>query len=107
MSRPPVQAIPVADLRILFNTEVLPKIRRGELMEIIKDDGPPHPRYREPIGTRSQMVEFWATIDGRLMKLALVHRFLRSDGTIGASGQMDPKLVFHEGVVYKIPRKSR
>ncbi len=53
------------------------------------------------------MVEFWATIDGRLMKLALVHRFLRSDGTIGASGQMDPKLVFHEGVVYKIPRKSR
>jgi hypothetical protein len=34
----------------------------------------------------------------------MVHQYLRPDGTLGASGLPDPKLVVHEGVVYKLAR---
>jgi hypothetical protein len=101
MSRAPLKAIPLADLRELFNTEVLPKIEQGQCLPVVRVDRDAHPKYNEPVGTRSQMVEFWATDSGRMVKLAFVHRFLRPDGSIGASGQLDPKIVFSKGVGYK------
>jgi hypothetical protein len=57
-----------------------------------KDD--PGPSY-EPAGTRSQVVPYF--IMGT--KIALCHQYLRPDGTIGASGLPDPKLVEYRGYV--------
>jgi hypothetical protein len=101
MPRPPVQKITLTDLRTLFNTEVLPKIGTNELLEMVLVSRLASPLAGQPPGTLSQMVEYWATEDGRLVKRATVHRYLRPDGGLGASGLPDPKQVFHEGVLYR------
>jgi len=57
-----------------------------------KDDlGPP----REPPGTRSQSVPYY--LMG--VKIAVCHQYLRPDGSLGASGLPDPKLVEYQGHV--------
>lgn len=50
----------------------------------------------------SQRVEYWEADQGALVKVAVVHRYLRPDGTLGASGKPDPKRVLHAGVVYGV-----
>src|SRR5438105_5030891 len=55
---------------------------------------PSPPRMNEPICTLSQLLAYF---DGRGKKVAEAHRFVRPDGTIGASGMPDPKYVLHEG----------
>jgi hypothetical protein len=56
----------------------------------------PCPLASEPAGTRSQMVAYF---DG-LRRVALLHRYLRPDGTVGASGMPDPKELFDGDVLY-------
>ena len=101
MPRPPVQKITVTDLRKLFNTEVLPKIGTNELLEVVLVSRLPSPNANQPPGTVSQMVEYWDTEEGRLVKRATVHRYLRPDGSLGGSGLPDPKQVFHDGILYR------
>lgn len=43
------------------------------------------------------MIEYLDTAGNRV---ALVHRYLRPDGTLGASGKEDPKALMHDGVYY-------
>ena len=50
----------------------------------------------EPPGTRSQMR---VIADGTDF-LALVHLYLRPDGSLGGSGRPDPKVVVHQGIEY-------
>jgi hypothetical protein len=69
-------------------------------MEIVASEGKPNARAGEPIGTLSQRVEYWDTDGAALYKIAVVHRYLRPDGTLGASGLPDPKRVLHDGVIY-------
>ncbi len=40
-----------------------------------------------------------AYFDG-VRKVALVHRYLRPDGTVGASGMPDPKELLDDDVIY-------
>ena len=56
----------------------------------------------EPIGTRSQV---WRIMNG-MERVALVHLYRRPDGTLGASGLPDPKIVVHNGVTYCLARQS-
>jgi hypothetical protein len=100
MGRPPIQRVTFADLRTLFNREVLPRITNGELLEIVRSEGQANPKMGQPPGTLSQRVEYWATVGGKLEKTAVVHRYLRPDGTLGASGLPDPKMVLHNGIRY-------
>ena len=53
--------------------------------------GPNH----EPPGTRSQSVPYF--LMG--VKIAVCHQYLRSDGSFGASGLPDPKLLEYQGYV--------
>jgi hypothetical protein len=53
--------------------------------------GPPH----EPLDTRSQSVPYF--LMG--VKIALCHQYLRPDGSFGASGLPDPKLLEYQGHV--------
>ena len=46
-------------------------------------------------------MEYWATKESRLVKIATCHRYLRPDGSLGASGLPDPKQVFHDGILYR------
>ena len=48
-----------------------------------------------PTGTLSQIV---ADHDGS-QKIALVHQYLRPDGTLGDSGRPDPKELLDDGIV--------
>jgi hypothetical protein len=54
-------------------------------------------RSGQPHGTLSQIVIY---IDASDLQVALVHQYLRPDGTLGGSGRPDPKKVLTDGVLY-------
>ena len=56
------------------------------------------PKANEPFCTRSQTITY-RDRDGR--RIAIVHQYLRQDGTLGASGAPDPKKLWQDGVVYE------
>jgi len=45
----------------------------------------------------SQVVKFYSGADELIL---VVHQFIRPDGTLGASGLPDPKMILFEGVEY-------
>jgi hypothetical protein len=82
----------------IFNQEYLPRIQAGELaFNMLSNKHPSRPKAKEPYCTRSQYIEY-LNEDG--VPVAVVHRYLRRDGTIGASGLPDPKAVLYQGIVY-------
>jgi hypothetical protein len=100
MARPPIKRVTVAELRELFNREILPKVSKGELIEIVRSEGTPQQRANQPAGTRSQIVEYFGSAGGHLEKVAIVHRYLRPDGSLGGSGKPDPKRILHDGIMF-------
>lgn len=78
----------------------------GEFIECLEDDAHPSPKRRhEPECTRSQYVTYW---NAEAIKIIAGHRYLLSDGSIWGSHRIDPKWIFHEGVIYQqIPKLSR
>jgi hypothetical protein len=74
------------------------QVQSGELQERLLKSGHPTPApAAEPYCTRSQMVGYYKATGGRV---ALVHQYLRPDGTVGASGRPDPKALVVDGVLY-------
>jgi hypothetical protein len=57
---------------------------------VIKERHPARPAAGEPFCTRSQMVSY--VVDS--VEVARAHRYLRPDGSLGASGKPDPKSFF-------------
>jgi hypothetical protein len=89
-------------LRELFRDGQYPaRIQAGEFRAVIYSETIVRPPNRiasqEPPGTKSQMIEY---LDSMRNRIALVHRYLRPDGTLGASGKEDPKALVHNGVYY-------
>ena len=41
-----------------------------------------------------------AYLDSSGHRVAVVHQYLRKDGTLGGSGRPDPKKLFHDGKLY-------
>ena len=62
----------------------------------MKERHPSLPRANEPFCTRSQMVSYM--VGGT--EIARAHRYIRPDGSVGASGQPDPKLFFDGATLY-------
>jgi hypothetical protein len=54
----------------------------------------------EPQGTMSQIHDY---IDGSGNKIATIHKYRRSDGTVGGSGLLDPHSLLIEGVLFCDP----
>jgi hypothetical protein len=76
------------------------KVERGQLHEKIIRDGHPSPATsRQPFCTRSQILAY-LDLTGR--KVALVHQYVRTDGSLGGSGKPDPKQLYHKGVLYVV-----
>ncbi len=100
-SFPEVKHITPEEMRKLFkNHSFLDRIQRGELTPCPKGK-PRHvsnPCHTEHCST-SQMVYYF---DRQGRPLVLAHQYVRSDGTLGASGLPDPKRLQIGNIVYKL-----
>lgn len=88
-------------IRQQFNEgHYLQRVERGELEQTIWLEKPLSAAtcYAKgyPLGTCKQLLDYY---HGEV-RVALVHRVLLPDGTIGASGLPDPKLLLVEGVYW-------
>lgn len=103
MSRLRVVRVDERDLRRLFNEDgYWQQVKDGILTARIREDGHPSPeRSGEPYCTRSQIIAY---LDDSGDEIALVHQYLRRDGTLGASGRPDPKRIFVDGTLYVVYR---
>lgn len=95
----PVEWVTKGTIRKCFNDgRFAERVRSGELTTILKRNSHPDPPPTgEPLCTRSQIVYYYA-LDGHAV--AVVHQYLRPDGTIGASGLPDPKrLILRDRII--------
>jgi hypothetical protein len=100
-----------AELRKLFNETYLLRVLAGNYQ--VRNFGPQTPfrnepaadgRTPEPKGTISGLIEI---IDPDTnLRIAIAHRLLRPDGSFGASGYPDPKMVVIDGVIHLQKRKE-
>jgi hypothetical protein len=99
MAEPPPLIVSNRELREMFNNGgYVERAEHGALIiEIISDSHPTAPLADEPFCTRSQMIEYRTPAGA---PVAVAHRYLRTDGTIGLSGRPDPKMVLHRGMTY-------
>jgi hypothetical protein len=97
---PKLRFVPKAELRRRFNDGgYWERARSGALATVVQRDGHPSPdQSGEPFCTRSQIVAYY---DPALGRVAVVHQYLRQDGTIGGSGRPDPKQLIEGGVVFR------
>jgi hypothetical protein len=56
-------------------------------------------KARQPRGTKSQVIAY---INANGEQIALVHQYLKPDGTLGGSGKPDPKELLDGEILYKI-----
>lgn len=80
------------------------RLKAGELTATVLEDR--HPSLtvaREPHCTRSQMISYRDPVNNT--EMARVHQYLRTDGTIGASGRPDPKRLYEGGILYRLTKK--
>jgi hypothetical protein len=90
--------VPAETLRKIFNDNGYWELaKQGELFEKVYSKGPPQKEAGEPPGTLSQIVAY---LDAQGRQVAIVHQYLRKDGSIGGSGRPDPKKLFHQGTLY-------
>lgn len=80
-------------IRQYFNDgDFFEMVKRGEIITKTKRSSHPGaPPQGKPYCTQSQIVYYYSN-EGE--PLAIVHQYLRPDGTIGASGLPDPKRLF-------------
>lgn len=92
-------------IRKIFNDgQYYHKALSGQLTIDLKQDRVlQNPPVGEPMGTRSQIVFYY---DLEKNFVAVVHQYMRPDGTIGASGKPDPKKLFHQGRLYAVEKES-
>ncbi|HVB80510.1 MAG TPA: hypothetical protein VNE82_11275 [Candidatus Binataceae bacterium] len=104
---PNIQRVTQEELRKLFNEQYLNRIVAGNIQESVirgAERHPSPPAAGEPYCTRSQEVSY---IDPDTNEeVARAHRYLRPDGTIGASGRPDPKRVRYNGILYRIVKSG-
>ena len=87
-------------MRALFNQgQYWKRARNGEFTLEYVYDKPAPPEAEQMRGTRSQVIAY---INSNGDQIALVHQYLKPDGTLGGSGQPDPKELLERDVLYKI-----
>jgi hypothetical protein len=96
---PPVRLVSRQELYQLFNDgEYWERAQRGELhQQLRRDRHPASPAAPVPYCTRSQTIKY---LDSTGAEVALVHQYLRPDGSLGASGRPEPKRLFVDGVLW-------
>src|ERR1700674_5209429 len=99
MPKLPRKNVPAWKIQRLFNNgNYWTRMQGGEFTAVVKKDRHPSPaKSWMPFCTRSQIVAYF---DSAGTKISIVHQYLKPDGTLGASGKPDPKLLRHNGVLY-------
>ena len=96
---PSRQIVSEGELRQLFNgNQYWEKVQAGEFTQLLRRDrhlGVAKPRL--PFCTHSQSAVYF---DSQSQPIAIVHQYVLPDGTIGASGRPDPKMVRVDNVTY-------
>ena len=94
------------DLRAVFNRLGLADVvQAGQLtVRIAEEHHPSPPGAFEPVCTRSQALRY---CDASGQVVAVVHQYTREDGTIGASGRPDPKVVYLPEEILTLERPNR
>jgi hypothetical protein len=87
------------ELRERFNRGgYVQRVATGELSaRLLKDRHPSPARAGLPTCTRSQSIAY---LDAKGDEVALIHQYLKPDGSLGGSGLPDPKRLLVEGVLY-------
>lgn len=81
------------------------RVLSGYIQAVVAQDfHPSQTAAHEPWCTRSQLVGYVDLALGRTV--ARVHQYLRTDGTLGASGRPDPKMIYDDGMVYELDDSS-
>ena len=103
MASPQRRQVGAFRLREIFNeNNYWSKLQAGDFThKMRKDRHPCSPAANQPFCTKSQIVEYY---DGNGRKVAIVHQYLRTNGTLGGSGLPDPKMVLFQGILYTLRR---
>src|SRR5262245_41429524 len=96
---PPKVEVSPRELRERFNRgKYVDRVAAGELtVKILRNGHPSPPRAGLPFCTRSQSIAY-LSVKGD--EVAMVHQYLKPDGTLGGSGRPDPKRLLENGVLY-------
>jgi hypothetical protein len=81
------------------------RCKSGEFTAVVMESR--HPSLTaasEPFCTQSQMISYR---DADNTEIARVHQYLRTDGSLGASGKPDPKRLFEDGILYRLIKKPK
>ena len=99
--------VPAWQLRKMFNDgRYYERLLAGELLGVVGDNRHPSaPAAAEPVCTRSQVVHYYDVQS--MTKVAVVHQYLRQDGTLGASGRPDPKRIKDGDTIYSLELPSQ
>ncbi len=94
------QEISKEELRSLYNNgDFEAGMISGAYRAAVRREGHPSPEGSgEPYCTRSQVIEILDGATGQLV--AIVHQYLRPDGSIGGSGMRDPKALIVGQTLY-------
>ena len=85
-------------LRQRFNSlDYVGAVARGELIAVVKTDRVLQTETAFPLGTRAQIVYY---MRGQT-RMAVVHQYILPDGSLGASGRPDPKMVRDGLIIFK------
>lgn len=101
MDMRPTRYVSEDEIRTIFNDNgYLERMRNGEFQrDKVESEHRTSPRVNQPECTWSERVRY---LDEYGRPVAIVHQFRRHGGIIGASGKPDPKMVWHDGIVYKV-----
>jgi hypothetical protein len=84
------------ELRRRFNAlDLDERVRLGEARALVRRSALAPGSANQPAGTRSEIVEYWA----QGQRVAVCHRYVLPDRSIGGSGVPDPKWLMVDGVV--------
>jgi hypothetical protein len=98
----PSQRVAKTTLRQMFNDgEYWMRVQAGQgLYQTIQvDEHIQRKRFGQRPCTYSQLMDYW---DDQGKHVAIVHQYQQADGTLGGSGQPDPKQLFKDGIWYVV-----
>jgi len=107
MPEPQFQIIRIDEweMRRIFNEgDYQGKVLAGQLIEKIRrDTHPSRTEAEEPYCTRTQEISY---VDADDREIVRVHQYMRTDGTLGASGLPDPKRILVGEIMYRIVKRA-
>ena len=100
----PVEKVSEEEIRRIFNEgRYFERVQSGELLATLKRNShPDRPIKGEPRCARSQTL-YYFTKDHELV--AVVHQYMRPDGTLGLSGRPDPKAMYLSDRTIYVPSR--